>query len=219
VSRAAGAAGAKAAEADKQSRLLEMFTVAILGIATVASAWCAFQSSRWNDVSDDEARTATDLRVEQSRLYSQGTQIGLYDTQIVTAYASAVADKNEALQTFLHDSLMRPALVPIVDDWLAAIRGGATDVTGLLENPEYLDGLFGQANEVGDEVIAASNRSSEGSSNADGYLRTTLFMASALFFAGVVTSFKARGAKGVLLLGAMLLLALGAAQIVDLPVT
>jgi hypothetical protein len=93
-----------------------MFTVAILGIATVASAWCAFQSSRWNDVSDDEARTATDLRVEQSRLYSQGTQIGLYDTQIVTAYASAVADKNEALQTFLHDSLMRPALVPIVDD-------------------------------------------------------------------------------------------------------
>ena len=128
MSRAAGAAGAKAAEADKQSRLLEMFTVAILGIATVASAWCAFQSSRWNDVSDDEARTATDLRVEQSRLYSQGTQIGLYDTQIVTAYASAVADKNEALQTFLHDSLMRPALVPIVDDWLAAIRDGATDV-------------------------------------------------------------------------------------------
>jgi hypothetical protein len=107
----------------------------------------------------------------------------------------------------------------IVDDWLAAIRGGATDVTGLLENPEYLVGLFGQANEVGDEVIAASNRSSAAGSNADGYLRTTLFMASALFFAGVVTSFKARGAKGVLLLGAMLLLALGAAQIVDLPVT
>jgi hypothetical protein len=219
VSRAAGAAGAKAAEADKQSRLLEMFTVAILGIATVASAWCAFQSSRWNDVSDDEARTATDLRVEQSRLYSQGTQIGLYDTQIVTAYASALADKNEALQTFLHDSLMRPALVPIVDDWLASIRAGATDVTGLLENPDYLDGLFGPANAVGEEVTAATTRSTDAGSNADGYLRTTLFMASALFFAGVVTSFKARGAKAVLLLSALMLLALGAAQIADLPVT
>jgi hypothetical protein len=170
-------------------------------------------------VSDDKARTATDLRVEQSRLYSQGTQIGLYDTQIVTAYASAVADKDEALQTFLHDSLMRPALVPIVDDWLASIRAGATDVTGLLENPDYLDGLFGPANAVGDEVTAAMARSTDAGSNADGYLRTTLFMASALFFAGVVTSFKARGAKAVLLLSALMLLALGAAQIADLPIT
>jgi len=211
-------AAAKPVEDDKRSRLLEMFTVAILGIATVASAWCAFQSSQWNDVSDDEARTATDLRVEQSRLYSQGTQIGLYDTQIVTAYASALADKNEALQTFLHDSLMRPALVPIVDEWLASIRAGAAEVTGLLENPDYLEGLFGPANAVGEEVTAAMARSSDAGSNADGYLRTTLFMASALFFAGVVTSFKARGAKAVLLLSALMLLALGAAQIADLPV-
>jgi hypothetical protein len=67
-------------------------------------------------------------------------------------------------------------------------------------------------------MTAAMARSSDAGSNADGYLRTTLFMASALFFAGVVTSFKARGAKAVLLLSALMLLALGAAQITDLPV-
>jgi hypothetical protein len=43
-------------------------------------------------------------------------------------------------------------------------------------------------------------------------------MASALFFAGVVSTFKVRSAKGMLLLGAMFLLALGAARIAGLPI-
>jgi hypothetical protein len=204
---------------DPQSRLLELLTVVVLGMATVASAWCAFQSSRWGDVSDDESRTASDLRVEQARLYSRGTQIGLYDTQIVTAYAAALGDQNEALQEFLRESLMRPALVPIVDGWLASVRRGDRDVEGLLENEQYLAGLFAEADATGREIAATSARASEASSTADDYLRTTLFMASALFFGGVVTSFRVRSAKVLLLFAALLLLATGAAQIVDLPIT
>lgn len=47
---------------------------------------------------------------------------------------------------------------------------------------------------------------------------TTLFMASSLFFAGVVSSFDSRGPKIVLLTMSMVMLAVGAARIVELPV-
>lgn len=47
---------------------------------------------------------------------------------------------------------------------------------------------------------------------------TTLFMASARFFAGVVSSFDSRRPKIVPLTMSMVMLAVGAARIVELPV-
>jgi hypothetical protein len=203
---------------DHRGRMLEVFTVIVLGMATVASAWCAFQASRWNDTETDEARDATDARVEQSRLYSQGTQTVVYDSTIVAAYASAVASKNVELQQFFRDSLIREEFLPIVDEWERQKAGGSADLTSLFENEDYLTSLFSTSRAVEDEVIAASARADVAGGHADQYLMTTLFMASALFLAGVVSSFKARTAQVMLLTGAVLLLALGAARIVDLPV-
>ena len=47
---------------------------------------------------------------------------------------------------------------------------------------------------------------------------TTLFMASALFFAGVVSWFESRGPNVALLAMSMVMLATGAARIVELPI-
>lgn len=199
---------------------MEIVTVAILGVATVASAWCAFQSSRWNDTETSFARDATDLRVEQSRLYAQATQTVAYDSTIAAGYASALADKNEQLQEFFRQSLIRPGFMPVIERWEAQAGDGSSSVatTSLFEDEDYLTGLFGNANEVDAQVTEASGNADEASSNGQDYLLTTLFMASALFFAGVVSSFRAPTARIMLLMAATLLLALGAARIVDLPI-
>jgi len=203
---------------DERGRLLEVVTVVILGVATVASAWCAFQSSRWNDRSDDDARIATDARVEQSRLYSKATTTIVYDSNIVIAYAAAVADENDKLIEFYRTKLVRPEFLPIIDEWRTSVASGSTDVTNLLENEEYLASLFTGSKEAEQQVINATADATTAGEYANDYLLTTLFMASALFFAGVVSSFKVRSAKGMLLLGAMFLLALGAARIAGLPI-
>ena len=58
----------------------------------------------------------------------------------------------------------------------------------------------------------------EAGSNADAFVLTTLLFAVALFFAGVTSSFRFRGVRIVLLMGAVLAIALAAARLIDLPV-
>jgi hypothetical protein len=53
---------------------------------------------------------------------------------------------------------------------------------------------------------------------ADAYVLTTLILASALFFAGITTSFRVRFARLLLLVGATLLIAYAAARLGDLSV-
>ena len=42
--------------APPSGRIIEIITVVLLALATVGSAWSAFQVSRWNGVETDEAR-------------------------------------------------------------------------------------------------------------------------------------------------------------------
>ncbi len=70
-----------------RDRFIEMFAVILLGVATVGSAWCCYQATRWNGEQDKLVRESTDARVEASRLFSLGTQIVAYDTNVVGQYA------------------------------------------------------------------------------------------------------------------------------------
>ena len=78
-------------------RLIEMIAVLLLGIATVGTAWCGYQSSQWNGAQSDLARTASDQRVEASRLFGLATQQVSYDASSVAQYAQAVQTDSATL--------------------------------------------------------------------------------------------------------------------------
>ena len=107
-----------------RDRFIEMFAVILLGVATVGSAWCGYQATRWNGEQDKLVRESNDARVEASRLFSLGTQYVAYDTNVVGQYAQAVAAKNQPLMDFYRTTLVRPAFLPILDRWLAEAKAG-----------------------------------------------------------------------------------------------
>ena len=49
------------------NRLSEMLAVLLLGIATIGTAWCGYQASRWNQEQGDISREGSDLRIEANR--------------------------------------------------------------------------------------------------------------------------------------------------------
>ena len=106
-------------------RLIEIIAVLLLGIATVGTAWCGYQSSQWNGEQSDLARESSDQRVEASRLFGLATQKVAYDANIVAQYAQAVVEGNNNLAQFYRKNLVRPAFVPLLDEWLAEISAGA----------------------------------------------------------------------------------------------
>ena len=108
---------------------LEVVAVILLGVATIGSAFCGYEATRWNTREGDLERDASTSRVEANRLFSLGTQTVMYDTTVVTQYAAAVAAGNQGLVDFYRDTLVRPNFLPIIDRWTTEIRNGETPRT------------------------------------------------------------------------------------------
>jgi hypothetical protein len=194
-----------------------MLAVLLLGVGSVATAWCGIQASRWNGEEARLSRDAGITRIDASQSFSLGTQKFAYDANMATQYAGAVADGNVELQEFLRDNLMRPEFLPVLDRWEASIRAG-DDSFSLFSDEEYLDTLFAESTATAAASDADLELSNEASDNADDYLLMTLLTATALFFSGVTTSFASRPARLALLAIAATILTFTAARLIDLPV-
>ncbi len=199
-------------------RIIEVATVLLLALATVGSAWCAYQVSQWNGKETDAARTSAVARINGSREYALATQKVTYDAASVAQYAEAVVDGNERLQMFLRSSIIRPAFLPMVDAWEAYVAETGQAPPNLVEDEEYLGELFAASVEYDDAALAATIEGEAAGRNSDDYILTTLFMASALFFAGVTASFSGRFTKIVLLAASAATLGFAAARIAGYPI-
>ncbi|HYN33440.1 MAG TPA: hypothetical protein VES40_12505, partial [Ilumatobacteraceae bacterium] len=160
--------------APKVGRLIEVLTVVLLGVASIGSAWSAYQVSQWNGVETDEARASAVYRIDASREYALATQTVAYDAAAVSQYAQSIAAENVELQVFLRETIVRPAFRPIIDEWKAVIDAGELP-TNLLQDEEYLSGLFAESTAADAAALAASTSSEAAGNNADGYIRITLF--------------------------------------------
>jgi hypothetical protein len=197
--------------------IIEVVTVVLLAIASVGSAWSAFQVSQWNGKETDAARVSAVLRIESSREYALATQTVAYDAAAVGQYAQSIAAKNVELQTFLRETIVRPGFLPIIDQWKGQLDAGETP-TNLLQNQEYLDELFADSAATDAKAIAATARSEEAGNTADDYIRLTLFFATALFFAGITASFKSRFARLLLLTAATVTLVIAGGLLASYPI-
>jgi hypothetical protein len=199
-------------------RLIEIVAVLLLGIATVGTAWCGYQSSQWNGAQSDLARAASDERVEASRLFGLATQRIAYDASIVAQYAAAVQTGNDNLAQFYKRNLVRPAFAPLLDQWQAQVAAGSTP-TSLFEDPTYLNAQFADYQAAVERAEASTAASQEASENADQYVITTILLAVALFFAGVTSSFRYKPARVLLVILAIGTIAVAATRLADLPIT
>lgn len=198
-------------------RIIEVATVLLLAIATVGSAWCAYQVSQWNGKETDAARTSAVLRIDASREFALATQKFSYDAAAAARYAEAYLAEDERLMTFLTTTLVRPEFLPLLEAWEAQVEAGDGAPGNLFENEEYIGELFAESTELDEASLAATLTSDAAGETADDYVLLTLFMASALFFAGVTASFSSGGMRLVLLAISAIILAVAGAQLVGLP--
>jgi hypothetical protein len=200
-----------------RNRLLEIVAVILLGIATVGSAFCGYEATRWNTREGDLERDASTSRVEANRLFSLGTQTVVYDTTVVAQFAAAASAGDQRLMDFYRTSLVRPKFLPIIDQWIAQIRAGETP-TNLLDNTAYIDEQMAGYAKSQAEAEAFTLDAGDASEHADAFVLTALLLAVSLFFAGVTSSFRVTAARLLLMIGAVVTLAIAAGRIADLPI-
>lgn len=166
---------------------VEVLATLLLAIATVATAWSGYQSTRWNGEQAKAGARANALRIDSAKaagLANSQTQI---DVATFTQWVNAYGLKETELADF-YFKRFRPEFKPAVDAWVA---------TRPLKNPEAPPTPFAMPQyklqaraDAGRLDAQAELRSAEVRRNiqrASNYVLGVVLFASALFFAGMST--------------------------------
>jgi hypothetical protein len=100
------------------NRALEIVSAVLLSLATVASAWCAYQSARWNGVQAVSFSAANGARTESVRKSNEALQLASIDVGMFLEFAAAYSEENQFLMEFIMERF-RPEMKPAVQAWIA----------------------------------------------------------------------------------------------------
>jgi hypothetical protein len=186
---------------------IELIATILMALAAIATAWCAFQSTKWSGIMSIEFSSANGSRVESTRADGVANAQRSIDVNVFTSWLDAVATESRdgtipsvtengfvpvdgSLSKFYFDR-MRPEFKVALDAWLQARP---------LANPEAPPTPFGMAEyrlaaaEQADILLtrAESHRQYAlvANQNGDNYVLTTVGFALVIFFAGVSSKLK-----------------------------
>lgn len=186
---------------------LEIFATALLALATLASAWSAYQASRWRSrealllsesnsarIHADEADDLADAELE-------------VDVTMFLGYLDAINEGDMQAARRYEEDLFRDELKVAVELWKPLHEGQAAAPPTPFEMPEYRNANRERANELEREADAKRAEAAEALRRSDNYVLLTVLFAAVLFFAGLCTKFKVPGVRfAVLIMGYLLFL-------------
>jgi len=186
-------------------RLLEICAAVLMSIATVATAWCAYQSAEWGGEQafllgeSQRAGREADLH---SALAAQKRNL---DVAVFMEWIGGRATGNESLTEFYAERFP-PNLGVAVDAWLATDPFTNPDAPPHpFAMPEYRvaqDTMVEQATALSEAKWAEARQADE---NGDAFVALTVIFASVLFFGGIEQKFTDRRVRvGILAIGSLM---------------
>jgi len=176
---------------------LELVAAVLLSVATVMTAWSAYQSAQWGGEMATSYSAAGAARTEGNRAATLAGQQTIIDVQLFTDWLSALnEEQGQVLPThYVPDpdrysgflfARFRPEFQPAVHAWLA--QDPATDPDAPpspFAMDEYVLAATTQAHELDAKADAAATRAHRANATKDDYVLATVMCASVLFFAGI----------------------------------
>ena len=197
-----GEAIAALVHVDPTDRWVEILAASVLALATVASAWSAYQATRWGGVQATAFAEAGAMRAESVRASDLADAELTIDVEYFAIWLDGVARGDEILTALLEEQF-RPEFAIAFEAWQATEPLTNPDApTSPFEMPEYQIAAARDAEALRLEAEEATATAVEANQTGDNYVLTTVLFASVLFFAGISTKFRGRGIKiGLLVLG------------------
>jgi hypothetical protein len=193
--------------ATTNDRRLELAATVLLALATVATAWAAYQARQWTGEQSQGYSHANAARIAVNRESALANRQVQIDVATAVQWINAHEEGRSRLAEF-YRSRFRDEFVPAFNAWLATnpftnARAPKTP----FDMPQYRLRADEQANRLEARATADSQRAKDANQRADNYTLAVVLFASSLFFAGLSTKLETTTAKLVLLgLGSMLFL-------------
>jgi hypothetical protein len=189
-----------------------------MAAASLSTAWCSYQNSRWSGQTSELQGHADTLQREAMAMTLESRQYESAHLQLAMKAIDAMVDGDEKRAQF-YTSRFTGELKPAWDKWIALKP---------FENPEAPPHPFGPdfytprfAQEIRDhqaEAAKASQQARTTSQNAGNYLSNTVLLATVLFFAGTAGKFDQRHVRQPSLAFAIALFLFAAVRMLLLPV-
>ena len=199
-------------------RRIEIISAILMSIATVSSAWCAYQSARWGGEQAFFLSEAAGMGRESARNMVQAGQVETLDAAMFMEYTRALSEKNSELANFLYQRF-RPELKTATDAWLALkpLQNPSAPASPF-EMKEYIIPEQEKAKDLSTTVYNKVNEARNANRISDNYILFTVIFASVLFFAGIATKFQSRRLKAVILAIGWIVYCSGVGWLITLPV-
>jgi hypothetical protein len=207
-----------AVEKDKRNRWVEITCAVVLSLATTASAWCAYQSTRWGGVQTFRLAAANRADRERSSAALTDIQLRTFDGSMGISWMQAKHEGNERQEKFLFDRF-RPEMKHAVEAWLKTDPfNNPTAPLGPLRMAEYAQPELAEAKrqeQISAEEYAAAIRANQ---TADAYVLLTVLFASVLFFGGIAATLDSRRLRIGILIVALALFVVTMAFLGTMPI-
>jgi hypothetical protein len=173
--------------AAERERRYELLATLVLSIATVLTAWSAFQANKWGGEMSLQFSAANAARTFSVQAANEAAAQTSVDVGVFVEYAAAVAAGDDDLASFLEERF-RPEFAPAFEAWLATDPLEDPDAPATpFEMEEYALAASDEAERLAAEADAASQAARAANQQGDDYVLLTVLFASVLFFAGVST--------------------------------
>src|SRR5215475_5595480 len=195
-----------ATEHHGRERVITIIEAVLLAVVAVLAAWSGFAAAKWGTESSLQLAKASAARTEANRADLESFQLRNFDSLTFNAWFTAyVAGNKNAMQ--VAEMRFRPNFLVAFNAWLKTDPFTNPHAPkGPTYMPEYIQPGLAQANRLDAQASARYAAGEAAGSNSDGYVRTTVYLATVLFLVGISGHFRVRAARlGLIGIGGVIL--------------
>jgi hypothetical protein len=209
-----------AATIDSRERgWLEPASAILMALATLSTAWCSYQSSKWSGQSSEVATSAARLEQKAALLHLEDNQVTSIQAQMFMDFINATLAGNEKLAQFYSDRFP-PELRTAYARWIEQkpFENAKADPHPFV--PALFKSRFAQEAEQATVDAGRDEAEAKRTGNfAAQYLSNTVLFAMVLFFAGTSAKFTQRHVRQWSFFFAVAVFLFAASRMLMLPVT
>ena len=186
---------------------VELLAAMLLSLATILTAWCGYQATRWSGVQAQNFTLATGYRTQAAQTTNQMLIAQNMDVGLFVQYAAAVSTDNDKLAEFLYQRFPTQ-LRTATDAWLATDPlHNPNAPRSPFDMPEYVLPEKAQAAQLEAQAKESFDIANEANEKGDTYVLYTIIFAAVLLLAGISGKFRWRVVDALLLaIGALVFL-------------
>lgn len=161
---------------------LEVWTVIVLGLVSLVTAWAAFQSSLWNGVAIDEFARADAQRTAGATSFETSTSFYQEDRGLFLEYSKALRANDTVFAAYIKRELMPRRLREATEAWEKSPNSRETSPF----RPAFgYDTPGPEIDKIGEVMRRGMAEARKASSLGDKYNLAAVLLAASLFLVGI----------------------------------